>query len=122
MKRTIKEVMSILLAFTLLFGSFAFGFSDVNWADFIVKAKAEDAKETVTEGYYTYMVDDEGNATVTDVDTSIRGNVTIPSTLGGYLVTSIGDYAFQDCHINTLTLGDGVINIGNRALLLVSEV
>ncbi len=41
MKRTLKKSMSILLAFTLLFGSFAFGFSDVNWSSLAVKAEAE---------------------------------------------------------------------------------
>lgn len=40
------------------------------------------------EGYYTYTVSD-GKATITDVSTSISGEVTIPSTLGGYPVTSI---------------------------------
>ena len=42
-----------------------------------------------TSGYYTYKVSN-GKATITDVNTSISGNVTIPATLGGSPVTSIG--------------------------------
>ncbi len=102
-----------MLAFTLLFGSFAFGFSDVNFADFAVRAEAA---ETFTEGYYTYTVDDEGNATITDVDTSISGDVTIPSTLGGYPVISIGKSAFSSCKkITSITIPNSVISIGDYA-------
>ena len=56
MKRIFKKTLSILLAFTLIFGSFAFGFSDVNFANFTVKAA-----ETFTEGYYTYKTRSAGN-------------------------------------------------------------
>ena len=47
-------------------------------------------------GYYTYSVSN-GEATITDCDTSISGNITIPSELGIYPVTSIGNYAFSGC-------------------------
>ena len=43
-----------------------------------------------TYGFYTYEVAD-GCATITDVDKTISGNVTLPNTLGGYPVTGIGD-------------------------------
>ena len=117
MKRTLKKSMSILLALTLLFGSFAFGFSDVNWSElansFAVKAEAA---ETFTEGYYTYTVDDEGNATITDVDEEISGEVIIPSTLGGYTVTSIGANSFNECvKITHITIPNGVIYIQYQA-------
>ena len=38
-------------------------------------------------------------------------SVTIPNS-----VTSIGDYAFSNTHINSLTIGTGVLKIGNNAL------
>ena len=67
------------------------------------------------EGYYTYTVTD-GKATITDVDTSIAGDVTIPSTLGGYPVTAVGDEAFYRCrNLSSVTIPDGVISIGNKA-------
>ena len=53
---------------------------------------------------YTYTVNNN-MATITDVNKSISGNINIPSTLGGYIVTSIGDSAFQNC--TSLT---GVVN------------
>ncbi|MBR5827441.1 MAG: leucine-rich repeat protein [Clostridia bacterium] len=68
-----------------------------------------------TEGYYTYEVE-YGKATITDVDTSISGEVTIPSTLGGYSVTSIGEYAFHDCtSLASITIPDSVTSIGDGA-------
>lgn len=99
---------------------------------FAVSASAE------TEGYYTYTVDD-GQASITDVDTSISGDITIPSTLGGYDVIRIGGYAFDDCNsltsvvipdsvetidrdafahcdvLTSVTIGDGVTTIGVSA-------
>ena len=71
--------------------------------------------ESFTDGYYTYTVSDD-KATITDVDTSISGNITIPSTLGGYPVTSIGDSAFYDCTgLTNVTIGDSVTSISDYA-------
>ena len=73
------------------------------------------AATSYTEGYYTYTVTN-GEATITDVDTSISGEITIPSTLGGYPVTSIGALAFFNCSsITSATISDSVTAIGGRA-------
>ena len=65
-----------------------------------------------TEGYYHYTVKDE-KATIIDIDNSISGDIVIPSTLGGYPVTAIGDEAFAECiYITGATVPEGVINIG----------
>ena len=65
--------------------------------------------------YYTYTVSN-GNATITDVDASISGEIIIPSTLGGYPVTSIGERAFRECRsITSITIPEGVTSIGEYA-------
>ena len=124
LKFNLKRTLSLALAVSIILTMFTGLFS--------VQAGA------ATSGYYTYSVSN-GKATITDVDTSISGNVTIPSTLGGYSVTSIGSstfsgctgltsitipdsvtsvgwYAFEDCTgLTSVTIGDGVTSIGERA-------
>ena len=69
-----------------------------------------------TDGYYTYSVWDS-KARITDVDTSISGDVTIPSTLGGYSVTIIGDHAFCYCmNLTSLTIPVSVTSLGDWGL------
>ena len=48
----------------------------------------------LTYGNLTYTVSN-GEVTITDCSTSVT-SVTIPSTISGYPVTSIGDYAFRN--------------------------
>ena len=68
-----------------------------------------------TSGYYTYTVSN-GEATITDCDTSIIGNVEIPSTLGGYPVTSIVSFAFSDfTSLTSISIPDSVTSIGSSA-------
>ncbi len=60
------------------------------------------------EGYYTYIVEND-EATITEADKSINGEIIIPSTLGGYPVTSIGEGAFFECNrITRLTIPNSV--------------
>ncbi len=91
-----------------------------------------------TDGYYTYSVSNN-EATIVSVDSSISGDVLIPSTLGGYRVTvigkeafsfnknitditipdnvtTIGAYAFNSCYgLTSVKIGDGVTSIGEEA-------
>ena len=94
-----KKVLSVLLTLAMIFSLIPMG-------TFTLTASA------LTEGYYTYTVTD-GKATITDVDTSISGDVTIPSTLGGYTVTSIDDSAFYNCtKLKGITIPASVTSIG----------
>ena len=73
-------------------------------------------------GYYYYEVYN-GEATVTGVSSSISGDITIPSTLGGYPVTNIGDYAFECCDdLTSVTIPDSVTSIGEGAFFGCSSL
>ena len=74
------------------------------------------------DGLYTYEIAD-GCATITDVDKTISGNVTLPNTLGGYPVTGIGDHAFAHCRsLISITIPDGVTSIGNEVFYLCESL
>ena len=75
-----------------------------------------------TEGYYTYEVSN-GEVTITDVSSSISGDIRIPSTLGGYPVTTIGEDAFSDCtRLTSVEIGDSVTTIGEGAFYYCSRL
>ena len=70
--------------------------------------------DTYTEGDYTYTVAD-GVATITKY-TGTATSLTIPDTLGGYVVGVIGDSAVSDnANIRELIIPDTVTRIGNYA-------
>lgn len=65
-----------------------------------------------TSGYYTYTVSG-GKATITAVDYSVSGKVTIPSKLGGYPVTAIADSVFAwNSSVTSITIPSSVTSIG----------
>ena len=50
------------------------------------------------------------------ISTSTAGEIMIPASLGGCPVTSIGNYAFQDCSgLTSVTIPSSVTSIGNGA-------
>ena len=95
-----KKLLAVILSVILLLSVCHLGL-------FTFTASAE------TSGIYTYLVSN-GEATITDCDTSVSGSISIPSTLGGYPVTSIGDWAFDNCtELTSITIPDSVTSIGN---------
>ena len=75
---------------------------------------------TVNGVTYTYTVDN-GSATLGGdwddaIPTSTTGALTIPSSLNGHPVTSIGDYAFWGCKkLKSVVIPDSVTSIGDYA-------
>lgn len=73
-----------------------------------------------TEGFFRYTVSN-GQATVEVNDRGISGNVIIPSTLGGYPVTTIDNFAtsggaFENCSkMTSITIPASVTSIGKIA-------
>ena len=76
---------------------------------------AAGASEIKYDGAWTYMVEN-GNATIYFCDNTVTGDVTIPSTLGGYKVTTIAEKAFNNRDsFRNVTIPDSVTTIGNEA-------
>ncbi len=106
-------------------GSYAESYAIANDIDYkyISDMGGDDSNDdSQTEGIYTYKVS-EGAATITDVDDSASGDVVIPSTLGGYPVTGIGEGAFAGCTgITGVTVPDSVVYIGKGAFYGCGEL
>ena len=118
MEKAFRKAISILLVAVMVFGTAPLaGFMGLELPDiFEVKAAA------ATDGYYSYSVSN-GEATITNVDTSISGDVVIPSTLGGYPVTSIKILAFMHREsLESITIPDSVTSIGTQAFIYCTSL
>ena len=77
------------------------------------------ATETVNGITWTYTVsNDAASIGVSDraVPTATTSAITIPASLGGYPVTSIGSSAFRNCSgYTSVTIGNSVTSIGANA-------
>ena len=98
MKKFLSVILSLLITFACII-AVPFSVSATQYND----------------GYYTYTIYND-TATIVYCDTSIIGAITIPSTLGGYSVTSIGYYAFKGCKtLTNITIPRSVTSIGKEA-------
>ena len=114
LRRAFACLLVVVMTLTAVPMSGFVGLELPKWSEWFA-TKASAAEGELKEGYYTYTVSD-GKATINHVDKSISGNIAIPSTLGGYPVTSIGNYAFEDCDsLTSVTIGDSVTSIGDYA-------
>ena len=69
------------------------------------------------EHFYSYTIENS-KATITAVDKSISGDITIPSTLSGYPVTKINTSVFGDCNnLTSVIIPDTVTSIGSSLFL-----
>src|SRR5664279_333523 len=65
----------------------------------------------VTQAQFTYTTNN-GAVTITGY-TGLSGDVTIPDTINGLPVVGIGDYAFYDQDLTSVTIPDSVASIGD---------
>jgi hypothetical protein len=79
-------------------------------------------KTVLPTGPLTYKV--SGNTvTITDCKTSATGDLVIPSTYEGKLVTSIGSSAFKDCSsLKSVTIANSVVSIASNAFRRCSSL
>ena len=109
MRKWLAVMISLILAVTLLVGGLPLS---------AIAAEAQYADtgaETYTDGNYNYTVLSGGSAEIVKYN-GTETQVTIPSTLGGKEVTSIGNDAFsRNAYIESLTVPEGIGRIGNYA-------
>ena len=64
----------------------------------------------------TYVITDYENVKITDCDTGISGDISIPSTIEGYPVTTVDYNAFKDCDkITSVVFPESVTDIFGSA-------
>ncbi|MGN0593548.1 MAG: leucine-rich repeat protein [Hominimerdicola sp.] len=109
-----KKIAAGALALVLTLGSSALPaemFENIN-INAAITASAEQ-----TEGDFSYTILNNGTAEISEY-TGSDTEVTVPSTIGGKTVTSIGKSAFQNKkNITSVTLPSSITSIGEQAFL-----
>ena len=81
----------------------------------LVAGVPRDKVSAQTSGDFVYTVLEDGTAEITDY-TGWDPDLEIPAELDGYVISRIGDEAFENCiSLGEITIPDSVISIGNSA-------
>ena len=115
-KCIVQKIVSILLVITLITAVIPLNVLTVG------AAQVDTQGVSMTSGSFEYIVLSDGTAEITDY-TGSDTELTIPSTLDGYKVTSIGDRAFCLCtSLTSITIPSSVTSIGESAFFDCSNL
>ena len=104
MKKVLKKLPLLILALVLVLA-------------------IKDKTYAAAYGDLTYEVQDDGTIEITECDTNASGTLTIPDTIDGKKVTSIGIRAFYGCSsLTNITIPNSVTSIGDRAFCYCSSL
>ncbi len=102
MQKTSRKILSVLLAVIMVLS---------------IVPTAGVVSFAATSGDWSYYVlsEDDKTCSITDY-TGSATDLTIPSAIDGYTVTSIGSWTFEDCtSLESITIPDSVTSIGDYA-------
>ncbi len=109
-----KKIISMALAICMVFGSAA----ALPHSDFVSTPGITASADNPVSGNYQYSVLSDGTVKITWYTSKAAvKSVTIPSTIAGRKVTAIGEQAFYEKHIGTITVPEGVKTIENSAFI-----
>ena len=114
MKRKLKSALSLLLCMIMVFGAVAVGGEGIG-------AKLDGMKANAYSIFTHEVIN--GKVKIVRCDTAASGAVTVPASIDGKPVVSIGDGAFEDCDgLTKITIPDGVKYIGDHAFYGCTKV
>ncbi len=115
MKTIKRHLAAILCVIMLLTAAPLSGFTKISLSEINLSDLLAPNANAASSGNYNYSVVN-GEAVITRVSQLIKGDITVPSVLGKYPVTSIGEDAFSECeYITSLVIPDSVDYIGEGA-------
>lgn len=111
-----KRLLSLTLAAAMIFGSAAM-LPEGTFVD-----KTSISASAYSEGKYEYQILSDGTAELSKYN-GTQSTVTIPATLGGRTVTSIGESAFSDnSSITSVIIPDCVLHIETAAFYMCANL
>ena len=109
MKNVTKKTISAVLALCLTGGLLSTNeFNPVSDSNII-------SAETFSNDDFSYTVSNKTGITITKFINETKADVTVPDEIDGVPVTAIGNGAFSESQIITITLGNNITSIGSLA-------